>query len=161
MYTGLFHVQNLTLDESSMEVTCTFAESSNAFGCKIVLSCSVNSSECDPVEGNQLCEFVIEKSISSEVSETVPSDCFQNQLSCPRINIIAYDMVDEDMIDSKTSQNKAAKCIRYTPHSSPSSSVFPSIPLTSVTPSPSSNGMFHCIECLKYTPVSVLDIFVQ
>ena len=151
MYThvGLFHVQDLTLDESSMEITCTFADYSNAQGCYIVISCS-NSSKYDKMNLNEECNFEINKNVSSKASRVVPSDCFQN-LPCQTTNIYAYDII-EQMIPNEPTHELAAKCISYTPHlntDNSDQSTFTSNPPTSVTTSLPSDGKFQlCKQCL-------------
>ena len=99
----MFHTQDVTLSETSAKIICTFADSSNAFGCHIVLLCSEIFNMSDKTVA--LCDFNILKGISSNsASRTLPSDCCYNQ-SCSTLNVYAYDILNNGTIPMTVAKN--------------------------------------------------------
>lgn len=111
--TGLFHVQNLTFNETSSEITCSFADFSNAHGCLVMVFCSgaVNNSEL--MELNALCDFRINKTGSKTASKQLPAVCFDKQ-ACPALDIFAF-----DVNEAGTAKLTVAKCITDIPNINP------------------------------------------
>ena len=101
--TGLFHTQDVTLSETSARIICTFADSSNALGCRIVLLCFENFNMTDKTVA--LCDFNITKeSSSNRASRILPSDCCNSQ-SCSTLSVYAYDILDDGTIPSTAAKN--------------------------------------------------------
>lgn len=104
--TGLFHVQDLTWNEPSKEITCSFAEFSNARGCLLMVICSDTVNNSEVMDLNALCDIMINKTGSKSASIILPARCFDEK-ACPALDIFAYD-VHKDGTVGKT----VAKSIR-------------------------------------------------
>ena len=140
---GLFHVESLTLSESLGEITCTFVDSSNSLGCRVVLFCYETV----------LCDFRITKeSGSSSASRTLPLECCLNNQSCSIFKLFAYDILQNGT--TSTTVAKYTGNITYNIFDSLACSI-----LVSATSTPSNNS--HNIKGIKINNCNIFMVLEQ